>query len=749
MTNATKSSVFAPPQTAILLSAEGLCKSFGGDVVLDHIDLSLQRGEVVLLSGENGSGKTTLLNILTGNIEPDSGVIHFCADDTPRSYHFPRRWWQELNPLDHFAPEFAAREGVGRTWQDVRLFGSLSLRDNIAVARRSRREGPFAALNFLSRAEPGESALGHAADGILAQLDLQGRELSSADKISFGQSKRIAIARAVAANARVLFLDEPLAGLDREGITQVLGLLRELVAHHHTLVIVEHALNHDNLHGLVTTEWCLANGRMTVSPAQRPAAATQPARLMAPAWVRLLRPSDAMVFHESLPRGAVLTRVVPHRDPKSSRQAVLTIRDLIVMRGSRMVIGEESGGLAKGLNLVLYEGEMAILQAPNGWGKSTLLQAIAGLLPITRGEILLDVERIDTIPTWDRVDAGISVLTAENQRSDSLTAGEFISLAGGSIEHGTQLKGLAQTRMSVLSGGQRQAIVLASLRSARLGVYDEPFSSLDANRLEQLSFPATGASLFLLPHSGFTAPPTGTGDQLQSIPVRTLRLWWELERRNEGADHSFELSAWLPSAKPLRQFVNVAPVLPSSLALLEYLRRHAPVDQRLLDFGCGSGVLAVAAALLGAKSVDALDLNPDAVNATAANAALQSVAPRINSFVSNGFDNVTARYDVILANLPIIDAHSGVRSPVDPFGLFDADFALHVRFRDSLHHHLQPKGHALLCHAQLQPHWSFANFENFMQTGGYTCKCVHESNIDGITWRVYRLDAQNPPTQTS
>ena len=89
-------------QAPVMLRAEGLKKRFGGQVVLDGVDLELRRGEVVLLRGENGSGKTTLLNILTGNLEPDAGTIHYLADDSPRSYHFPRRWWQELNPFDHF-----------------------------------------------------------------------------------------------------------------------------------------------------------------------------------------------------------------------------------------------------------------------------------------------------------------------------------------------------------------------------------------------------------------------------------------------------------------------------------------------------------------------------------------------------------------------------------------------------------------------------------------------------------------------
>ena len=219
-----------PEESPVLLRALGLSKAFGGQVVLDNVGLELRQGEVVLLRGENGSGKTTLLNILTGNLEPDAGEIHYLADGSPRSYRFPRRWWQELNPFDHFTPEFVAREGIGRTWQDVRLFGSQTLRDNLAVATPGHPgENPLLALFAPHCAAGREAEINQTADAMLARLGLAGREDSSADKISLGQSKRIAIARAVLTDAKILFLDEPLAGLDRQGIDDLLALLQYLL----------------------------------------------------------------------------------------------------------------------------------------------------------------------------------------------------------------------------------------------------------------------------------------------------------------------------------------------------------------------------------------------------------------------------------------------------------------------------------------------------------------------------------------
>ncbi|MEW8052322.1 MAG: ATP-binding cassette domain-containing protein, partial [Candidatus Thiodiazotropha sp.] len=123
------------------MRAGGLRKSFGGQVVLNGADFELHEGQVVLLRGANGSGKTTLLNMLTGHIEPDAGTIELRTNGAIEHFRFPRKWWQELNPWDHFLPERVARAGVGRSWQDTRLFSTLTLCDNIVVAGPEDRHG--------------------------------------------------------------------------------------------------------------------------------------------------------------------------------------------------------------------------------------------------------------------------------------------------------------------------------------------------------------------------------------------------------------------------------------------------------------------------------------------------------------------------------------------------------------------------------------------------------------------------------
>lgn len=467
----------------VLLRAEGLRKAFGGQVVLDGVSVELKRGEVVLLRGENGSGKTTLLNILTGNLEPDAGAIHYLADGTPRTYRFPRHWWQELSPFDHFVPEFVAREGIGRTWQDVRLFSSQTLRDNISVAEPGHPgENPLLALIATKKSALMEKTLRDRADTVLSRFGLAGREGSSADKISLGQSKRVAIARAVSAGARILFLDEPLAGLDRQGIADVLGLLESLVRERTiTLVIVEHVLNQPRLQGLVTTDWHLANGKLPVTHHSM-SGIQQSMPSLPPPWLHLLAGDNAELLDEPLPQGAVLTRIRRPDRFRSPPKPVLEIRHLIVKRGPRTVIGLDDDGSANGLTLTLNENEIAVLQAPNGWGKSTLIAAICGQVPHASGEIFLRGKSFSNKSTWERIALGLTVLPSGGHSFPNLRCNEVETLAGISNRNWLASQELPNHRCSEFSGGQLQRLAL-TIAQARpddvLRVLDEPFSMLD------------------------------------------------------------------------------------------------------------------------------------------------------------------------------------------------------------------------------------------------------------------------------
>src|SRR5438132_470245 len=130
-----------------LARVEGLYHSYDGHDVLNGVSLELRRGEVILLRGDNGSGKTTLLNILSGHVVPDAGSIHLSVNGIREEFRFPQTMWQRLNPFNHFAPERIARAGLCRTWQELRLFSTLDVQNNLAVAHPGQSgENPLASV---------------------------------------------------------------------------------------------------------------------------------------------------------------------------------------------------------------------------------------------------------------------------------------------------------------------------------------------------------------------------------------------------------------------------------------------------------------------------------------------------------------------------------------------------------------------------------------------------------------------------
>jgi len=484
-------SVFPKSEEApILLHAQGLCKAFGGQVVLDKMELELRQGEVILLRGENGSGKTTLLNILTGNLKPDAGEINYFSNGSPRSYCFPQRWWQELNPFDHFTPEFVAREGIGRTWQDVRLFGSQSLHNNLAIAMSNRfGDNPFFALFSPHCVIEREVEINQAADAMLARLGLAGREDSSADKISLGQSKRVAIARAVLSGAKILFLDEPLSGLDRQGINDVLTLLQSLITEQGvTLVIVEHLFNQLHLHGLVTSDWSLAEGKLkrngTISQNVVQQKITQEKNHRLP-WISFFADETTILIDEPLHCGAFLTRIRHPEVFQSNSKCLLDIRNVIINRGLQTIIGLDDKGNFSSFSLRIYEDEIVVLQAPNGWGKTTLAEIIIGLLKPVSGNVFLDGQNISNLPPWKRRKNKLALVTAAKNVIEGLTVIEQLNLASVSTIP-ESLYSFFNKNISDLSGGQKQLVAVLSATGEpypKVRIYDEPFAMLDAQSI--------------------------------------------------------------------------------------------------------------------------------------------------------------------------------------------------------------------------------------------------------------------------
>jgi branched-chain amino acid transport system ATP-binding protein len=305
----TLASSSPPPQAGCLIKARDLEMHFGGKRVLERINFDLHAGEVVLLTGENGTGKTTLLNVVSGNLSPNQGVLTLQSGGNSHSFTFPIRSWYSKSVFERtFSPETISALGICRTWQDIRLFETLSLRENLLVAARHQiGENPLAALLQRKSVALCETRVEQEVDDLLAAVGLQAQANASADMVSFGQAKRASIARSIMAGANVLLLDEPLSGLDSKAAHEVVEMLRRLSAERGvTLVIVEHALNHALLDEMVTVEWRLESGTLDVVRRSSGQLARQKIAATKRPSSRILDMIGGNVVDQPLPHGASL-----------------------------------------------------------------------------------------------------------------------------------------------------------------------------------------------------------------------------------------------------------------------------------------------------------------------------------------------------------------------------------------------------------------------------------------------------------
>ncbi|MFY9586199.1 MAG: ATP-binding cassette domain-containing protein, partial [Actinomycetota bacterium] len=208
-----------------LLVARGVGKSFGGLRALNDVSLAVRVGTIHALIGPNGSGKTTLLDCITGYVRADAGEVALAS-----------------RVLSGEAPHAIAGLGVARTFQQVALFGSMTALDTVLTGAHTRTSGGLAAGALGLRGARDAEATREARE-ILAAVGLGGRESDLASALSFGQRKRLELARALALQPSLLILDEPAAGRNEPEILELGRFLKRLRANGLTILLVEHHMN--------------------------------------------------------------------------------------------------------------------------------------------------------------------------------------------------------------------------------------------------------------------------------------------------------------------------------------------------------------------------------------------------------------------------------------------------------------------------------------------------------------------------
>ena len=209
---------------APLLEVADVTKRFGGLTALSEVSFAIHPGEIYGLIGPNGAGKTTLFNVLTGLYRHDDGSFRF-----------------QSRPLTDATPDRIAHLGIARTFQNIRLFANLSALENVMIGRHVRtRAGVWGAVvrNRATRLE--EQAIEKRARELLDYVDISHRASQLAKHLSYGDQRRLEIARALATDPKLLALDEPAAGMNATEKLELRKLLDSIRKDGITILLIEH-----------------------------------------------------------------------------------------------------------------------------------------------------------------------------------------------------------------------------------------------------------------------------------------------------------------------------------------------------------------------------------------------------------------------------------------------------------------------------------------------------------------------------
>ncbi|MFD2027465.1 sugar ABC transporter ATP-binding protein [Promicromonospora aerolata] len=441
----------APTDTAeigqVVLRAVGIAKTYGVTKALKGVDFDVRAGQVTVLFGENGAGKSTLMKILSGVEQPTGG--HLVLHDERVALE---------NTVD------AVERGISIIHQETNLCSNLSVRDNIFLGRElhTRTGG----VDYGREAE--------ITARLMRQLEEDIAPGTPVADLRMGQQQIVEIARALAADARILIMDEPTSALSASEIEVLFKIIRELTANGVAIVYISHHL--EEAISIADHAVVLRDGEMV---------AHEPVSEIDLPWV----------VHRMTGRQAEYD----FRDePREFGDVALSVQNVTVadLDTGRVMVDDVS--------VDVRSGEIVCLYGLMGAGRTELMEALAGRDPIAGGQVLLDGTDIADLDIGARIAGGLGLVPEDRQRDgvvQMLSVGSNLSLAGlrsavrrGLVSRGAESKrikqGMAEVRVKAsgpgapitsLSGGNQQKVVIGKLlmTDPKVLLLDEPTRGID------------------------------------------------------------------------------------------------------------------------------------------------------------------------------------------------------------------------------------------------------------------------------
>ena len=424
-----------------VLEVRALHKRFGSLVVAADVHLDVQPFRLHSLIGPNGAGKTTFFNMLTGLLRADAGEIRF-----------------DGHVITHLPVHRRIRLGLSRSFQILSVFRNLTTFENVRVAAQAQSPQQ----NSLWRDAYRLADINARTWSLLAAVGLDERAAEPCANLSHGEQRLLEIAIALATDAKLLLLDEPLAGL-AEADREVVGALIRQLAATHAVLLIEHDI--DRVLAL--------SDRITVLHQGRVIADGKPAEV---------------AINQDVVTAYMGTARVGGPQPTVRAEAPRPVATKPMLQLEQVRAGYSGSLVLTDLNLVVREGEAVALLGRNGVGKTTMLRAITGTVHKSAGRIIMDGQDITHARPHEINRLGISIVPEGRRLFPNLNVTENLQIAarpgGASFDEifdlFPKLRILQRSRAESLSGGERQMLAIARALTvpSRLILLDEPFEGL-------------------------------------------------------------------------------------------------------------------------------------------------------------------------------------------------------------------------------------------------------------------------------